>query len=81
MKHAALAFVLLVATAACGGSKKKAPEGPAADDVPQEVTCCVSTAEDGTDSREVVSVDKCPEEQRNSVDACDVGPGDAEPQD
>ena len=80
MKHVALAFALLAATA-CGGSKKKAPAGPAADDVPQEVTCCVMAADDGMDHREVMAVDKCPEEQRNTVDACDVGPGDAEPSD
>ena len=74
----ALAFVL--AAAACGGSAKKPPEGPAPDDVPQEVTCCVMpAAEDGTQPREVVPVDRCPEEQRNPVDACNVGPGENEP--
>lgn len=75
----ASAFALLVALAACGGSKKKVPEGPAADDVPQEVTCCFVPSDDGMDHREVMPVEKCPEDQRNTVDACSVGPGEAEP--
>lgn len=77
MKLAILAFALAAATA-CGGAKKKAPEGPLPDDIPQEVTCCMQV-EDGMDKREVMPVERCPEELRNSVDACDIGPGDAEP--
>jgi hypothetical protein len=79
MKLAATAFALLAAVAACGGSRKKAPEGPAPDDVPQEVTCCMEPSTDGMDHREVKPVEKCPEEQRNPVEDCNVGPGDAEP--
>lgn len=65
---------------ACGSSPKKAAEGPAPDDVPQEVTCCVAVDDAGTPMHNVVPVDQCPEENRNPVDACDIGPGDAEPQ-
>lgn len=79
MKLASLVFALGVVLVACGGSKKKLPEGPAADDVPQEVTCCMAVSSEGIDERKVMPVDKCPEEQRSSVDACDIGPGDAEP--
>lgn len=77
MRIAAL-FLVAALTTACGGSAKKPPAGPAASDVPQEVTCCMSTI-DGVDQREVMPVERCPEDQRNTVDACDVGPGDAEP--
>jgi hypothetical protein len=75
----ALCTVVLF-SAACGGSAKKAPEGPAADDVPQEITCCVAVSDDGTPAHSVVPVDQCPEENRNPVDACNLGPGDAEPE-
>jgi|GEM_PF-2695340 len=81
MKLASCLFALLAVTAACGGSKKKGPVGPAADDVPQEVTCCLEPSTDGMDRREVMPVENCPEDQRSSVDACNVGPGDAEPTD
>lgn len=73
----ALSFGLL----ACSGPAKKAPAGPAEDDVPQEVTCCITkgAADSDPETREVVTVDKCPEEQRNPVDACNTGPGENEP--
>ncbi|HUQ08581.1 MAG TPA: hypothetical protein VM261_39085 [Kofleriaceae bacterium] len=68
-----LSFVVL----GCSGPAKKAPAGPAADDVPQEVTCCFDPTAEGAE-RQMVAVDKCPEEQRNPVDACNVGPGENE---
>ena len=70
-------FSLGLGFAACSGPAKKAPAGPAADDIPQEVTCCFDPTVEG-DPRETVPVDKCPEEKRNPVDSCNVGPGDAE---
>lgn len=74
---ASIAFTLVVlVTTACSGPAKK-PAGPAADDVPQEVTCCFDPEVEGA-PREVVPLDKCPETHRNGVDACNVGPGDAE---
>lgn len=78
MKLAVLAFVLAAAAAACGGSQKKAPEN-LTEDVPQEVTCCLATGDDGMDQREVKPVEKCAEESRAPVEDCNVGPGDAEP--
>lgn len=71
-----LVLALVSVLAACSGPAKK-PAGPAADDVPQEITCCFDPAEEGAERRSV-PVDQCPEEQRNPVDACNVGPGDAE---
>ena len=73
----ALGLVLALALAACGGPAKKAPDGPAPDDVPQEVTCCIAIADDGTAAHSVVPLDQCPEGNRNPVDACDIGPGDS----
>jgi hypothetical protein len=72
-----LAFGLL----ACSGPAKKKPDGPAADDVPQEVTCCITPSADDSvpEKRDVVSLDNCPEEQRNPVDQCNIGPGENEP--
>jgi hypothetical protein len=72
-----LAAAIAVAIAACSGPAKKGPAGPAADDVPQEITCCFDPAEEGAE-RETVPVDRCPEEKRNPVDACNVGPGENE---
>jgi hypothetical protein len=74
---AALSFGLF----ACSGPAKKAPAGPAEDDVPQEVTCCFTdgSSEKDPEKREVVNSEKCPEEQRHPVDACNVGPGENEP--
>ena len=68
-------------TLGCGGPAKKAPAGPAPDDVPQEVTCCIAVDDAGTATHSVVPVEQCPEDSRNPVDACDIGPGDAEPVD
>ncbi|HVK78502.1 MAG TPA: hypothetical protein VM734_34620 [Kofleriaceae bacterium] len=78
---AAMVVAVLASAAACSGPAKKAPDGPAPDDIPQEVTCCITPAEDGTTDREVVPVERCPEDQRNPVDACNVGPGENEPVD
>lgn len=65
---------------ACSGPAKKTPPGPAADDVPQEVTCCITPGgEKEPEKREVVSAERCPEEQRNPVDQCNTGPGENEP--
>ncbi|MBZ0238084.1 MAG: hypothetical protein K8M05_37585 [Deltaproteobacteria bacterium] len=76
-----LAFAFSVGLLACSGPAKKGPEAPPAEDVPQEVTCCISPGVTETDpqEREVVPADKCPEEQRHPVDACNVGPGENEP--
>jgi hypothetical protein len=75
-----LAFIAPLALA-CGGSAKKAPDGPLPTDVPREVTCCIAVDDAGNAAHSVVSVEECPEENRNPVDACDIGPGDAEPVD
>lgn len=75
----ALASVVALSVA-CGGPAKKAPAGPAPDDVPQEVTCCVAVDDAGTPTHTVVPLDQCPEDNRNPVDACSIGPGDAEPE-
>jgi ABC-type glycerol-3-phosphate transport system substrate-binding protein len=75
----ALASSLVLAFAACGGSAKKADTGPASDDIPQEITCCVATSDAGDATHNVVPVEQCPEDNRNPVDACNIGPGDAEP--
>ena len=75
-----IATALVFSLAACGGKAKKTPDGPAADDVPQEVTCCITApVDDVLEKRETVPVEKCPEDQRNPVDACNTGPGDNEP--
>ncbi len=70
----ALAFALV---AGCGGpSKKIDPYAPRPDDIPQALTCCVTTAADGAPVYNTVAEDKCAEENRNPVDTCDIGPGD-----
>lgn len=74
--RACVASALALALAACSGPPKKRAADPA-DDVPQEVTCCFDSAVEGAE-RQVVPVDRCPEEQRNPVDACNVGPGENE---
>jgi len=76
-----LASVLSVGLFACSGPAKKAPAGPGPDDVPQEVTCCITpgATETEPERREVVAMDRCPDEQRHPVDACNVGPGENEP--
>lgn len=79
MKLTLVLASLLTLAAACGGPAKKAPAGPAPDDVPQEVTCCIAVDDAGTTAHSVVPVEQCPEDHRNPVDACDIGPGDAEP--
>jgi hypothetical protein len=75
--RACAAPALALALAACSGSAKKPPAGPAADDVPQEVTCCFDATAEGAE-RQVMPVEQCLEEQRNPVDACNVGPGENE---
>ncbi len=79
MKLTLVLAPLLTLAAACGGPAKKAPAGPAPGDVPQEVTCCIAVDDAGTATHSVVPVEQCPEDHRNPVDACDIGPGDAEP--
>lgn len=76
----AVSLTLALVLAACGGGVKKAPAGPSPDDVPQELTCCITVGADGAQAHEEVPVARCPEENRNPVDACDIGPGDAEPE-
>jgi hypothetical protein len=72
----AFAATVALTLAACSPAKKK-PAKPE-DDVPQEVTCCFDPAVEGA-PRETKPVDRCPEEQRNPVESCNIGPGDAEP--
>lgn len=74
-----LAALAVAALAACGGAPKKVDDGPRPDDVPQEVTCCIAVDGDGNPTHEIVPVARCAEANRNPVDACDIGPGDAEP--
>ncbi len=74
------ATLLVLSLAACGPTAPKKAAGPEADDVPQEVTCCITPGDDKLpDQREVVAAEKCAEDKRNPVDACNVGPGDNEP--
>ncbi|MBK9034559.1 MAG: hypothetical protein IPL61_25380 [Myxococcales bacterium] len=47
--------------------------------MPREITCCVAVGDDGTPTHTVTPVEQCAEDNRNPVDACDIGPGDAEP--
>ncbi len=74
-----LAIAAVLALAACSSSAPKKPAGPAPDDVPQEVTCCIGPAANGTTEREITPVEQCSEEKRNPVDQCNVGPGENEP--
>ena len=75
-----LASTLSLCLFACSGPAKKPPAAPPAEDVPQEVTCCITAGgEKDPEKREVVPAEKCPEEHRNPVDSCNVGPGDNEP--
>jgi hypothetical protein len=75
-----LAVTIPLTLAACGSAPKKAADGPLPTDIPQEVTCCIAVAGDGSASHDVVPVEQCPEANRNPVDACDIGPGDSEPE-
>ena len=69
-----LSFVL---AAACGGNTKKTdPDAPRADDIPQVLTCCVAVDAEGTPAYSTMPEADCPEDFRNPVDACDIGPGD-----
>jgi hypothetical protein len=70
----ALAFA-----AACSGPSRPAAESPAPAQVGTEVTCCITHAADGSATREIVPVERCADEQRNPVDACEAGPGGNEP--
>jgi hypothetical protein len=71
-----IAFVLAAALAACSGPPKKDPYAPRPDDVATVLTCCVTAQADGPAKYETVAEDKCPEENRNPLDTCDIGPGD-----
>ena len=61
---------------ACHSPKKIDPYAPRPDDIPQALTCCVATDAEGTTTYSTVPEAQCPEELRNSVDTCDIGPGD-----
>lgn len=78
MKLASLLLAPALLLSACGNSAKKPVEDPSKD-VPQDVTCCMWMSDEGVDERKVVPVEQCPEDKRESVDACNIGPGDAEP--
>jgi hypothetical protein len=71
-------LALVLALAACGSSNKKPvdPYAPRPDDIPQVLTCCVAVDAEGTPAYSTVQEDKCPEDNRNPLDACDIGPGD-----
>lgn len=73
-----LALASVIALAACHPPKKQDPYAPRPDDVPQELTCCVTPAANPGDNPayETVPKDRCPEEHQNPVDTCDIGPGD-----
>lgn len=72
-----LAAATLTALVACGGPPRKNPANPE-DDVPQEITCCFDAETEGAE-RQTMPTEQCPEEDRNPVDACNIGPGEAEP--
>jgi len=76
---ASIASLVAATLFACGGKAKKAPEGPSPDDVPTAVTCCITTAADQSEQRNVVPEGDCAEGNRNPVDECNVGPGEDEP--
>lgn len=72
-------FALAAALAAAGCSKKTNqpdPNAPRPDDIPTEITCCVAVDAEGTPAYSTMPVAECPEENRNPVDTCDVGPGE-----
>ncbi len=75
-----LAAALVLALAACSGPAKKVKPGPADDDLPQEITCCITPGGEGeAENRVSMPVDRCPEELRHPVEQCNVGPGENEP--
>ncbi len=69
-------LALVLALAACSSAKKVDPYAPRPDDIPQVLTCCVVVDAEGTPTYSTIREDQCPEELRNPVDACDLGPGD-----
>lgn len=67
----------LVLAAACGPKGKQPdPNAPRPDDVPTVITCCVGTDAEGSPTYETMPEASCPEDQRNPVDTCDIGPGE-----
>jgi hypothetical protein len=74
---APLALGLAVTLAACGPKAKRAdPDAPRPDDVPTVLTCCVGTDAAGDPTYETVPEAQCPEDSRNPLDTCDLGPGE-----
>ena len=70
------ALLPLALFVACHGPKKVDPYAPRPDDIPQVLTCCVAVDAEGTPSSSTMPEADCPEGNRNSLDACDIGPGD-----
>jgi hypothetical protein len=72
-----LAFMLALVAAGCS-TKPKGPDpnAPRPDDIPTVLTCCVAVDAEGTPAYSTMPEEQCPEENRNPVDTCDVGPGE-----
>ena len=66
----------LALVAACHSPKKIDPYAPRPDDIPQALTCCVGVDAAGDAEYSTVPEAQCPEDHRNPVDTCDIGPGD-----
>ncbi len=70
------ALLPLALFAACHSPKPVDPYAPRPDDVAQVLTCCVAVDAEGTPTYSTVPEAQCPEGNRNSLDTCDIGPGD-----
>ena len=75
MRMSALLLPALFA-AACHSPKPVDPNAPRPDDVAQVLTCCVVVDAEGTPVYSTVPEAQCPEDLRNPLDTCDIGPGD-----
>ncbi len=71
-----LAILLGLSLAACRAPVKKDPYAPRPDDVATVLTCCVVVDAAGNPTYSTVKEEQCPEENRNSLDTCDLGPGE-----
>ena len=72
-----LAIILGLGLAACASPKKQDPYAPRPDDVATVLTCCVAVDAEGTPTYTTMKEEQCPEENRNSLDTCELGPGEA----
>lgn len=76
-----LSIAILLATslglaAACRAPVKQDPYAPRPDDIPTALTCCVAVDAEGKATYSTMKEEQCPEENRNPVDTCDIGPGE-----